>query len=399
MRILFVTIEDITLHRGSSTHVREKVAALRQRGHTVTLLAGSEKEAEFGNFIGVGSCRNRRGTVSYSALAGVFLKLLLRIVQVSRKAHIVYANGPVAAFAAVLTKPLHHAKIFYEVTSLENEEIGMKGRGLRIAAIAKVFSFLQYVGGHFSDRTLVITEQIKDYFVSNYNLPDKKLKVLGVTTDLNKFHPICDPAFLQRGRERFGIAENSFLISYIGNLAHWQDFDMLIKGAKIVIRKNPHARFMIIGDGSQREALEHAVKRDSLDDRILIAGSAPHIDVPLCINISDICISLPKQLTSGYSPMKLFEYLACGKPVVATKVRGYEAVERAEAGILVDEADYEAFASAILRLAEDKRLRAQFSEKALQFARENFGWEKVIATIEAEIKDLGVVSNGTTHGD
>lgn len=62
----------------------------------------------------------------------------------------------------------------------------------------------------------------------------------------------------------------------------------------------------------------------------------PYQKVPLYINASDICVTAKKSLKSGYSPLKLYEYMACGKQVVANRVNGFEILEKNKAGILVE---------------------------------------------------------------
>ena len=388
MKILFVTLEDVSLHKGSSTHVREKVAAFRRRGHSVIVLAGSRGEPGIADFRNIGSIRNREGKLSYPALAMVFFRLVLQILRSFRHADFVYVREPVAAFAAVVTKPIHRLKIIFEVNSLDKEEIKMKGNSLSTRVAYRIMSALQHIDAKFSDRIVVITDRVKEYYRSNYNIPASRIKVQGVTTDLGKFHPIDDTEPLRDLRRRLNIPENAFLVSFIGNLAHWQDFDLLLRSATIAVERNPNVYFVITGEGSQKEWLEHAVARERLGDNILLTGSVPHSEVALYINNSDICIALCKELASGYSPMKLFEYFACGKPVVATRVGGYEIVEQVEAGRLVDEGDAEGFASAILDLAENEDLRKRLGENALRFALENFGWDKVIEGIESIMEEL-----------
>ncbi len=388
MKILFVTLEDVSLHKGSSTHIREKVAAFRRRGHSVIVLAGSRGEPGIADFRNIGSIRNREGKLSYPALVLVFFRLVLQILRSFRRADFVYVREPVAAFAGVVTKPIHRLNIIFEVNSLDNEEIRMKGNSLSTRVAYRIMSALQHIDAMFSDRIVVITDRVKEYYRSAYKIPASRIKVQGVTTDLEKFHPIDDTKPLRDLRRRLNIPENAFLVSFIGNLAHWQDFDLLLRSAVIAVEKNPNVYFVITGEGSQKEWLEQAVARERLGDNILLTGSVPHSEVALHINASDICIALCKELASGYSPMKLFEYFACGKPVVATRVGGYEIVEQMKAGKLVDEGDAEGFASAILDLAENEGLRKRLGENALRFALENFGWDKVIEEIESIMEGL-----------
>ncbi len=392
MRILFVTIEDISLHKGSSTHIREKVAALKRRGHRVIVIGSAREDAGLTDFRNIGSIRKKGGQIGYFALAVAFLKLMFLIARDSGNTDIVYVREPVAAFAAVLTKPVHHSGIIFEVNSLDNEEIRMKGDTPAIRFAYRAVSVLQSIDAKFSDKIIVITDRVKDYYRKNYGIPADRIKVLGVTTDPEKFHPIGDEESLNRLRDRLKIPEDSLIISFIGNLAHWQDFDLLVESAGIVIERNPKIYFVITGDGSQRERIERAVASPRLREKILLTGSVPHSEVALHINISDICVAVCKELASGYSPMKLFEYFACGKPVVATRVAGYEVVERVKAGKLVAGGDAEGFASAILALAEDEALRKECGENALGFARKHCGWDAVIAEIESLMEEIAPAS-------
>lgn len=388
MRILFITLDEVSRHKGSSTHIREKVAALRQRGHHVLLLGGSHEPFDFGDFKSIGSFRKPDGSTGYLALLAVFLRLIVHIVKSSKGIDVIQVREPLAAFAAVITKPIHRRKIIFEVNSLDNEELRMKGNTFGIRVASRTIDFLQRIDAKCSDRIMVITERVKDYYQSKYKIPENRLRVLGVTADPNKFHPIENSALLGEYRHRLKISEEACIVLFLGNMAHWQDFGLFVRSAKAVLEKNPMVRFVLAGDGSQRDYLENAIRREGLVEGALVIGSVPHSEVVFYINMSDICISLCKELASGYSPMKLYEYFACGKPVVATRVVGYEAVEEIHAGRLVDADDTEGFASAILSLADNRELRREYGNNALLFAREHLGWDKIIAEIESVIEEI-----------
>ncbi len=384
MRILLITIEDVDGSRGSSTHIREKVGAFRQRGHKVIVLGGSKGTLDLGEFNSIGSCRGKNGAVSYPRLLKAMQRLIRAIPKYAGNADIIYAMGPIATFAAVITKPLHRTMILSEITSLENEEARLKG-GLSAAFSRRAFGLLQRIDARFSDRIAVITDRVKRYYQENYNVPENSIMVLGVTADPEKFRPVSAPESLTLLRKRLNLSQTSFVITFIGNLAPWQDFDLLLRGAGSVLTEQPDAVFLVIGDGAQRQWLEREISRRSLANRVCLLGPVPHQDVVLYINLSDICVAVCKELTSGYSPMKLFEYLACGKPVVATRVAGYEIVEKAGAGILVDEGRADMFSSALLSLLRDKDLRQQCSANALSYARQHLGWKQVIQQIESSL--------------
>ncbi len=388
MTFLFITIEDITLHRGSATHIREKVSALRERGHRVILVGGSHEASDLRDFTSIGSFRNKRGIGKYLALSLMFPRIMLHIFKHASDVDVIYAREPIATLAAVITKPFHRIPIMYEVNSLENEEIKMRGNTLGVSLASSIMSFLQHIDSKFSDKLIALTERVRQYYRDRYKTPDSRFALVGVTADPSKFSPMNDTPALNRVRTSLNIDEGDSLITFIGNLSHWQDLELLLKAARIVLKKSERARFLIIGDGAQKQWLDEALARESFGSRVLALGSVPHQEVVLYINISDVCIAVCKELVSGYSPMKLFEYLACGKPIVATRVAGYEVVEQAGAGKLIRCGDADQFASELLTLTENGDLRRRYGENALRFARDNFGWSHVARKIEESAREI-----------
>ena len=388
LRILFITLDDVSHHKGSSTHIREKVGAFRRRGHRVLLLGGSSNNPDLEDFKSIGSFKRQDGGIGYFALLAVFVRLILQVLKKAKHADVIYVREPLAAFAVVIVKLFHRKKIIFEVNSLDNEEIRMKGDGFAVGLASNIMSLLQHVAAKFSDRIIVITDRVREYYEDNYNIPGDRFTVLGVTTDLDKFHPADNPDRVRQCRSRLNTPDDACVVTFIGNMSHWQDFQMLIKSVKIMNQKNRRIRFLIIGEGSQKDWLEQTLAQEDITDRVLVVGSIPHSEIADYINMSDICISLCKELVSGYSPMKLYEYFACGKPVVATRVSGYEIVERINAGRLIEANDAQGFSEAILSLAENTELRTEYGGNALRFARENLGWDKVISKLESVIEEV-----------
>jgi len=92
---------------------------------------------------------------------------------------------------------------------------------------------------------------------------------------------------------------------------------------------------------------------------------------------------LPKRrLKSGYSPLKLFEYMACGKPIVASRVEGLDFIEKEGVGRLVEPEDANSLKLGILGLLREPQKRAAMGQMGLQMARERFDWEAKVREIE-----------------
>ena len=102
----------------------------------------------------------------------------------------------------------------------------------------------------------------------------------------------------------------------------------------------------------------------------------------------DICLAPKHGLKSGYSSLKLFEYMACGRPVVASRASGHEAVEESQCGILVDPSNTAEMAAAIISLLQDDELRKEMGKKGRYYIEENLNWVSVAKRVAAVCQEV-----------
>jgi glycosyltransferase involved in cell wall biosynthesis len=122
---------------------------------------------------------------------------------------------------------------------------------------------------------------------------------------------------MQLVRENFCISSNELFI-YVGSLGKSRHLDVLIKAFAILLQKNSKAKLLFVGEGNDKENLVALVKKLGINKSIFFMGQISHNDVPLCIAASDfgICTVPPYDFYKLSSPIKLFEYMAMGKPVL-----------------------------------------------------------------------------------
>lgn len=168
------------------------------------------------------------------------------------------------------------------------------------------------------------------------------------------------------------VSENARLITLVANLRHAvKNIPMLLRAAKRVIEQHEDAHFVIAGEGELRNELEGLAVRLGVARNVHFIGRCD--DVPGLLAASYACV-----LTStaeGFSN-SLIEYMAVGKPVVATNVGGAaEAVVDGETGYLVASDDGAAMAERLIELLGDKDLAAAIGARAKQTAIERFAPE------------------------
>ena len=148
----------------------------------------------------------------------------------------------------------------------------------------------------------------------------------------------------------------------------------LIEAAAIVTKKVPDARFVIAGEGELRAVLERQIKDHRLEKHVFLAGFRP--DILSVHKAFDIFVM--SSVTEGLGT-SLLDAMACGKPIVATRVGGMpEVVIDGLTGLLVAPRDHEAMADAIVTLLRDDALRTRMGAAGQVRVREKFSAERMV---------------------
>lgn len=181
-------------------------------------------------------------------------------------------------------------------------------------------------------------------------------------------------------RAALGVMPREFLVGGVGRLEPVKGFSYFVRAARIIAESLPSARFILVGDGSERAALEHAAKSGP---RIEFLGMRD--DVPALMAAMDVCI-VPS-INEGMGRV-ILEAGAAGTPVVATNVGGIpEVVREATTGLLVRPCDETGIASAVLSLAADPVLRKRMGEAAREHAKQ-FTLARMVGMIESLYETL-----------
>jgi glycosyltransferase involved in cell wall biosynthesis len=168
------------------------------------------------------------------------------------------------------------------------------------------------------------------------------------------------------------------VIGTVGRLHRQKGHTVLIDAAALVARDFPAARFVIIGEGEERAALERKAGIVGVAQRFEMTG-ASH-DVPFRLASMDLFV-LPS-LWEGL-PLTLLEAMAVGVPVVATSVDGVaEVIEDGEDGLLVPPGDSSALAAAIVRLLRDPQHAHEMGSRAMEKVKIDFGVDRMVRQTE-----------------
>jgi len=226
------------------------------------------------------------------------------------------------------------------------------------------------------DTIMYISKDIQEELIV-HNYPCEKLVHITNSVDTDQFKP-ADPSN----------ARESKSICFVGRLEEQKGLEFLLKALDVVRKKEAAFKLFLVGDGALRSYLETLSAELKLQNHVYFVGTTD--DVLSYYRAAHIFV-LPS-ISEGL-PLSLLEALSCGLPVIATAIGGnreildphyagenipvsqYRIVER---GVLVNPADVEGLARALLRLLDDEPITKQLSGRARACAKETYGMDKVI---------------------
>jgi len=266
-----------------------------------------------------------------------------------------------------------------EINGLIDEEAKLQGLKGNSRVKKKFYYYMRNYCLRCASKIVVVNPVIKMELEKKYKLSPDKISIIPNGANIELFKPIDKHI----AKKKLGMDIDKKYVCFVGNLAPWQGVEYLIKSAPLVIKSINEVRFLIVGDGKSREVLENCVREMDLSDYFIFTGSVEYDSVPYYINASDVCISIKKPVLPG-SPIKVFEYMACGRPVVATKKSeyGFEILEESGAGILVDQDNIEEVSGAIIFLLNNPGESMKKGSAGRKLVVENFSWRNTALKVE-----------------
>jgi len=166
-------------------------------------------------------------------------------------------------------------------------------------------------------------------------------------------------------------------LGFVGGLRPWHGIEVLPELLAQLSKRHPDIRLIIAGDGQLRGDLEREFKRRKLTKRVTFTGALLHEDIPEVIRQFDIALApYPKHDHDFYfSPLKLFEYMACGVAVVASDVGQIsEVVRHGKTGLLYPTGNFKALVARCEKLLADPKLRSAIGAAAAGEVARKFTW-------------------------
>src|SRR5439155_1688964 len=137
---------------------------------------------------------------------------------------------------------------------------------------------------------------------------------------------VCNAADPDRFRSaprptRNGGPRDPFVIGFVGSLKPWHGIQDLLRAFVRLRRRSSAYRLLVVGDGPLRPAIERIRRREGLTDAIRVTGNVDYARVPALVAEMDVALAPYPRLSAFYfSPLKVYEYMAAGVPIVASAI-------------------------------------------------------------------------------
>lgn len=190
-------------------------------------------------------------------------------------------------------------------------------------------------------------------------------------------------------RARLGWGDDAVVVGFVGSLRPWHDASSLLRAFAAVAADDARPRLLVVGDGPERGALEAQAAALGLATRVRFAGAVAHDRVPALLAALDVAVAPYDAPGSGgagfyFSPLKLFEYMAAGRAVVAADlepIRGV--VAHGRTGWLYRPGDVGALAGALRGVLADPARARAVGLAARQHVRARHTWRRNAALVAA----------------
>ncbi|HZN41816.1 MAG TPA: glycosyltransferase family 4 protein [Planctomycetota bacterium] len=394
MRITYVCADtgvSLSKHNGSAAHLRAVVTAFVELGHDVEVLladpSGSDvlpvavHEIPRPRFAeSLSALVRRAGSDAPADAAGTtaLLRALRRLwdnvaLEQALAAHLsrrrpdlVYERlSPFAVAGAATARRLGCPHVL-EV----NAPLAWEGAKHRGQALPEAAQLLEWAALAATSRIVAVSAELRDHLIAD-GADARKITVVPNGADVDAFAP--------EGPALPPALDAGFVVGFVGSLKAWHGIDVLASAFRL-LAVDPDMHLLVVGDGPMAGELERL--ESALPGRVTRIGMAPPGDVPAYLRRMHVAVAPYPQLDCFYfSPLKVLEYMASGRAIVASRIGQLQHLIRdGETGLLVEPGNAAELAAAVRRL-RDSELRVRVARSARLEVERRHTWRMRAAAI------------------
>ncbi|MDP7195152.1 MAG: glycosyltransferase family 4 protein [SAR202 cluster bacterium] len=192
-------------------------------------------------------------------------------------------------------------------------------------------------------------------------------------------------------QKKYNINDNDKVVMYLGSILSHSGLDVIFNDMEKILKEIPEFRLLVVGDGPDLERLKQQSKQLGIYEKIIFTGFVPYKEVPRFCSLADLCIN-PFRMDGKYAfndkltPVKFFDFLSCGKPVLATPLQGTLYDFPKESNTIIYES-LDLFTGKMIELLKNDSLD-EVGQRGREFVGKNFTWDSVTRRMLSEFDNM-----------
>lgn len=371
-RVLYSAFDIVPSPKGASTHIIHNLRGLVDCGYEVHLMTPSDGVLPLDDTLEGATVTRVPQDLSQNFLARAadFGRAVMRHVALAAPYDVVHYRSVWCGLPLAQARRTRGYKTLFEVNGLPSVELKYHYPGIEPELLTKIKE-QELATLHLSDAIICPSHVTRDYLAS-LGLPRGLVTVIPNGVSPSDFS--LSPLPPRDGRVP--------TLLYIGTLADWQGLDVLIKALPKILERTP-VQLQIVGRGRsrQRKMLAKFIRKLGLTEHVSVLPAVPHHEVPALIAAADICVAPlglnDRNVTQGACPIKVLEYMAAGRPLLASNMPIVRELVREDVdALLFSPNDPNDLARQTLALLNDLELSKRLAESASERVLMKFTWHE-----------------------
>ena len=372
IKVLYTAFDIVPSPKGASTHILHNIRGLVNSQFDVHLLTPNDGLLPSEDTLDGARITRLSQDLSQSFLerAVHFGKAVLAHLTLHREYDVVHYRNIWDGLSVAQNKKRFGYKTLFEVNGLPSIELKYHYPGIDPALLLKLKE-QEMATLSLSDAIICPSNVTRDY-IASLGVDRKRVTVIP-----NGVSPSDFPRSDLPGRDG-----RTPILLYIGTLADWQGLEIVIKALPKILEQKP-VQLQIVGRGRsrQRKLLGKQIRKLGLEQSVTVRPAVPHHDVPDLIANADICLAPlglnDRNVTQGACPIKVLEYMASSRPLIASNMPIVRELVREHVdGLLFSPNDPEDLARQVLMLLDNHDLSKRLANSATERVLSKFTWHE-----------------------